>query len=517
MAISFLAAGAWASGSTSVAPALPAGASANTRMVLFVGCKPFNATINTPSGWTELAAGGGTNGSVANGVDTGSVRWATFYRDWQSGDGAPTVSVTSGNVTLASIRGFDKGAGDTWDTPVAGKGSDTTSGTGFSITSDVNLGIAAGDYLVHGAVIAGNNATFGTPTLTATGCTFGAVTESPATEGSTATGNDLEASASYVNCTAGPSSAAPVAGWTLSVAQTGGGSITRLRVTAGDTQVPVSDSGTGTDSASVAASTTSADAGTGGDTAAIGATASPTDTSSGTDQAALNAAAGLSDTAAGADARSLAVSLAIADSASGTDGVSVDTGSLPVNVSDSATGTDAASTTASTTPSDTSAGADQAAVNAAQGISDIAAGAETPTAAVSIAVADAATGADAVAVDTGNQDAAFERADLATGSDAITIEVINAVMIPLGWEAFGSPAPRGREEPTKRRTLRAPKRQARDERVSEPKLPTPIAATDAAVGSSALALSIIEQGLFRTRPVQRLVRSSPTARRSHEK
>ena len=237
MSITYGGAGAWAAGSTSVTPALPATPNSNRRHILFVGCKPFGATINTPAGWTALAAGSGTNGSVANAIDLGSVRWAIFWRDWQSGDAAPTVSVTTGNVTLAVIRGFDKGAGDTWEAPVAGKGSDTTSGTGFSIASDVDLGIAAGDFIAHGAVIAGNNATFGTPTLTATGCTFGAVTESPATEGATATGNDLEASASYAECTAGPSSAAPVAGWTLSVAQTGGGSIVRLRVAAAPLQI----------------------------------------------------------------------------------------------------------------------------------------------------------------------------------------------------------------------------------------------------------------------------------------
>lgn len=222
-------AGAWASGSTSVAPALCASPNSNTRMFLFVGCKPFNATIVTPSGWNALAAGAGANGSTASGIDSGSVLGATFWRDWVTGDAAPTVTVTSGNVSLGVINGFDKEWWEVWSTPVAGKGSDTSSGTGFSIASDVDVGISAGDYILHGAVIAGDNSTFGTPTLTATSATFGTVTESPSTEGSTATGNDLEASAFYVNCATGPSSAAPVAGWTLSVAQTGWGSVVRIR------------------------------------------------------------------------------------------------------------------------------------------------------------------------------------------------------------------------------------------------------------------------------------------------
>jgi hypothetical protein len=198
-------------------------------MVMFVGCKPYSATINTPNGWTLLSAGSGANGTTGSGIDSGSVLWATFYREFVSGDTGPTVSITSGNVSLGVINGFRKLWWEQWDTPVAGKGSDTSSGTGYSITSDVNMQITTGDYVLHGTVIAGNDATFATPTLTATSATFGTVTESPSAEGSTQTGNDLEASCSYVNCTGGPSSAAPVGGWTLSGAQTGGGSITRLR------------------------------------------------------------------------------------------------------------------------------------------------------------------------------------------------------------------------------------------------------------------------------------------------
>ena len=170
MAITPKTAGAWAAGTTSVAPALPSSPGQHTRMVLFVGCKPFGATIVTPTGWTALAAGGGANGSTAAGADTGSVLWATFWRDWVSGDAAPTVSITSGDTSLGVINGFDKHPEQVWADPVAGKGSDTTSGTGYSITSDVDVGIIVEDYVLHGSVIAGNNSTFGTPTLTATSC-----------------------------------------------------------------------------------------------------------------------------------------------------------------------------------------------------------------------------------------------------------------------------------------------------------------------------------------------------------
>jgi len=200
-------------------------------MVLYVGTKPYDAVIQTPSGWTKLAAGSGSNGTVANGNDVGSVLWATFYREWQSGDTGPAVTITNGDATLGVIQSFSKDAGNAWVTPVAAKGSDTSSGTDFSLTLDADPGITANDMLAHFATIAGNNATFSTPTITATSATIGTVTESPATEGSTPFGFNLESSASYALCTSGTGTAAPVVGWTLSVAQTGGGSIVRLRET----------------------------------------------------------------------------------------------------------------------------------------------------------------------------------------------------------------------------------------------------------------------------------------------
>ena len=98
MAIALRAAGAWAAGSTAPAPTIPAGTTTGDIMLLYVGCKPYNATINTPSGWTAIAAASGSNGTTANGTDTGSVLWATFYREWLSGAANPTISITSGNV-----------------------------------------------------------------------------------------------------------------------------------------------------------------------------------------------------------------------------------------------------------------------------------------------------------------------------------------------------------------------------------------------------------------------------------
>lgn len=229
MAITLRAAGAWASGSTSIAPALPAGIAAGDIMILFVGCKPYTATINVPAGWTLIEGTDGANGTTASSIDLGSVLWKAMYRSWVSGDAAPTVSITSGNVSLGVIHGFLPTSGSKFHIPVGAKGSDTSSGVALLLTMDVDFGIDAGDMLVNGAVIAGNDAIFSLPTITAAGATFSAATESPATEGTTTTGNDLEASAFWATCSTGPSIAAAVAGWTLSAVQTGGGSLVRIR------------------------------------------------------------------------------------------------------------------------------------------------------------------------------------------------------------------------------------------------------------------------------------------------
>lgn len=225
-------AGAWAAGSTTCAPGLPATPQAGDVHVIFITGKPYNTVINTLAGWTPITGTDGANGTVANATDLGSVHWAAFYRVWQSGDSAtPTFSITSGNTTLGVAIRLRPTSGYTIDAPVGCKGFDNTSGTGYSATMDANPGITTGDVVINFTGLPGNNATFASPTITATGATIGTVTENPATEGTTATGLDSEASAATATCTAGTSSAAPVVGWTLSVAQTGGGALVRIRET----------------------------------------------------------------------------------------------------------------------------------------------------------------------------------------------------------------------------------------------------------------------------------------------
>jgi hypothetical protein len=195
--------------------------------------KPYTTTITDPTGWTLITNTDGTNGTVASGSDVGSIKQIAYYRYWQSGDASPSVAFTGASVGLGVLIRFRPTAGSTIDTPVGEKGSDVTSGTDYSATMGSDIGITAGDAVAALTTIAGNNSTFGTQTLSATGVTFGTVTENPATEGSTSSGDDLEASGSTALPSAGPSSAAAIVGWTLSIAQTGMSALVRIRETAG--------------------------------------------------------------------------------------------------------------------------------------------------------------------------------------------------------------------------------------------------------------------------------------------
>jgi len=217
---------------------MPASPQAGDLHVLYFGVKPYTTTVTPPSGWTLIPNTDGTNGTVGSGTDVGSIKQAAYYRYWQSGDPTtPSVGFSGASVGLGVIIRFRPTAGKTINVPVGDKGSDVSSGTDYAATMGADIGITVGDAVVSFTTIAGNNSTFGSPTLSATGVTFGTVTENPATEGSTSSGDDLEASGSTALPSAGPSSAAAVVGWTLSVAQTGMTALVRIRESSASTPV----------------------------------------------------------------------------------------------------------------------------------------------------------------------------------------------------------------------------------------------------------------------------------------
>ena len=253
MAIQVVSSAVWKSGTgTPQTVNLPAGWAVGDIAIAYIGLKPYTVSPSvTTAGWNAVPNTAGTNGTTASGIDTGSVSWGAWYKVLESGDTNVSFSIGGVNVGLMGLTVFESTTSSSWDIPTGGKGSDTSSGTGFSITSDTSIALRTGDMLFGQSYLPGNDATFGTPTLTASGLTVASPTEEPATEGSTASGQDFESSAMYAEITAGSATVAPVMGWTLSANQTGGGAIVRIREMA----VSVSDSITVTDHPSSAYTT----------------------------------------------------------------------------------------------------------------------------------------------------------------------------------------------------------------------------------------------------------------------
>ena len=220
----------WATGSTSLSVSLPSGVSAGDMLILTVGGKPYDAAINTPDGWTLLDSQQ-TNGSTASGTDSGSVTWAVFWKKATASESSVSVSITSGNVFAGTINAFTKTKA-AWEAPTAYYGSDTSSGTAFEITGAGSLNVfdVAGDGVLGFAVIAGNNATFGTIDINAAGATITGEAKNPSSDASTATGDDLAATCAWTTVTSGPAGSIKLT-TTLSASQTGGGALVRLQET----------------------------------------------------------------------------------------------------------------------------------------------------------------------------------------------------------------------------------------------------------------------------------------------
>ena len=230
MTIGFRAAGAWRAGTTPLAPALPAGLAAGDMMVMFIHAKGFAVLPSTPAGWTQLFTN--TEGAVATGIDVGSVRSAAYYRAWQSGDAAPSVTITSANVALGQIRAYTRSLG-AWATTIGGFGGDTVSDATLTLATTGVSDITTGDWLIGGAGLPSDADLQSAQAITATGATIGAATERVA-DGLTTTGNDLAASGADAACTAGTASASAVYTATIAGAasRTGSGGVVRLRESA---------------------------------------------------------------------------------------------------------------------------------------------------------------------------------------------------------------------------------------------------------------------------------------------
>ena len=210
-------------GTTSVSVTPPANEMGDL-LLMYVHTKPDTATINTPEGWQAVSNGSASGGGGTTGLDAGPTKAAWF---WRTGDGrttAVTVSITSGNSSMAQILVLRSSIPDASWSVAGANGVDSTTGTPFTAVMGSDPGITSGDMVVVFGGIPTDVSTpaqFSAETLTATGLTSGSVTE--IAEPETTQGNDIGGVLCRWSPSAGPASSA------ATFSATAGGTTTNVR------------------------------------------------------------------------------------------------------------------------------------------------------------------------------------------------------------------------------------------------------------------------------------------------
>jgi hypothetical protein len=237
VAITVGSAGTWTyAASGSVTPTLSTHATGDMLLVrvsykssAIASCAASTAT----SGWAKVGEfydGAGNN----SGNGTGSVNVAVFWKVATSAaETDPTIdfSQTVTHVGHVAVV-YQKGAGESWVTPVGDGGYDGTADASKSMTIASHVSVTAGD-LVDVFMGIRDNTTMTSPAFTQTGVTYGSVLEFPVTAGESLTGDDGANDGCYRIASSGTSSAAAVVTGTLDTSETGSAWMTRLRVESG--------------------------------------------------------------------------------------------------------------------------------------------------------------------------------------------------------------------------------------------------------------------------------------------
>lgn len=229
MAIALRATGTWVAttaNQTFTIPTTPSTPQAGDLMVLFYGTKPYNDAPTIDQSWID--GGAATDGTVAAGNDVGSMQARIFYKIHTGTETNPTVTNATNNVSSGVIVVFSKDANSTWGLEFGG-GGDATAGTGFSTTSTTNFNFATNDVVAAFCAIRSDAGSPGTPTLTATGITFGAFDNEPNAAFTTITGGDMAAISGFSAITAGTGTTALTFSSTLAAAHTGSSFAVRMR------------------------------------------------------------------------------------------------------------------------------------------------------------------------------------------------------------------------------------------------------------------------------------------------
>lgn len=247
MAISLIAVGGWATGTTSASVPYPAGPQAGDLIVMAIGNKYPTNGPTLPTDWVAPSNNQGSGGSGSNGVDSGNV-YATIFVKIATGSesGNLTLNVTSGNSIVAQMVLYRKAADKNWDYACT-NGADNTAGTSWSVTGAANPGITAGDRIFTCSGINTDSYSFSGHGIAATGVTFGAI---QADGDGTNLGQDCYCVLTDHEVSSGTASAAPVFTMTASGTATdipaGATTILRMREVSGASSIAGTSAGSTT-------------------------------------------------------------------------------------------------------------------------------------------------------------------------------------------------------------------------------------------------------------------------------
>ncbi|MCQ9178739.1 hypothetical protein KMT30_06775 [Streptomyces sp. IBSBF 2953] len=227
MTISYVAVGALSQAANTITPAYPAGATSGRLAILqVVSGHPNDSIPSTPSGWTLIESFSGGGGSFGSG--TGPRRLTWFARVLIGSDAAPTTTLPTGTGSLLAghIHVLSRSAGTGWRWG-SSSGEDTSSGTGFSVVAAASLTWAVGDFALIGYALPVSTASLTAEAVTATGITFGTVTERA--DDQVTSGNAGRFGAATGSVTAGSGTQAATLAATAAVATTGVAGVLRVR------------------------------------------------------------------------------------------------------------------------------------------------------------------------------------------------------------------------------------------------------------------------------------------------
>lgn len=192
-------AGSQVTGTSSLAVPYPEH-SVGELLVLLVGNKYDTATPTTPSGW-NLISNNFTGGSGSNTADSGTTRISAYYKEVTSLlSGTQSITISSGNSSIGQIVSVHKDDVDTWTIDSDG-GSDDTPDTSWSVTgSGIDLDSASGgDILLVASSINTDARLYSAHGLSASGITFGNVTQTAEYRSTSGTDMTLEVATGRVS------------------------------------------------------------------------------------------------------------------------------------------------------------------------------------------------------------------------------------------------------------------------------------------------------------------------------